>query len=209
MTESVEIEAEPMERTGAKILDVVSARVADVGNELARLDQLLVDASNHQAEIDRLVEEKVRVIDDRNMDKQQRINKVTKLLSSLEIENADLARKKNEIAGHREHIREIGITARSFAAHICDHLRLSRLNRSEAFVSEFFYQTPLSLPAKDVAKLSNLVREIDLLSHGLHPQPNLEAELTALRGLAEKWSVIRGLCEQEPQFAPQLPANWL
>ena len=122
---------------------------------------------------------------------------------------ADFAKKKSEIAAQREHIRETGITARGYIGLVLDGLRASRLARSEALVADFFYQTPLGMAIKDLARLSNLHRQIDVLSYGVHANPDFEAELTALRGLKEQWSVIRELAEQEPAFSPELPPNWL
>ena len=206
LADTATIEAVP-DRT--RTLDIVSARVADVENQLARLDQLVSDEAKHQAEIARLADEKSQILENRDLDKQQRITKVGKILAAVEVESADLARKKSEISAQHEHIREVGITARGFMSHVFDQLRASRLTRAEAFVTEFFYQRPLGLQAKDVAQLSNLHREVDLLSYGLHPKPNLSLELAALRELPTQWSVIRGLCEKEEGFAPELPESWL
>ena len=211
MTELVAIEAGPVERSRAQILEVVSARVADVGNEFARLDQLVSEEVKHQAEIARLADEKSQILENRDLDKQQRITKVGKILAAVEVENADLAKKKAEILRQREHIKEVGITGRGFISHVFDQLRASRLTRARAFIDEFFgHERSLGLlPVENLAAMSILCKEVDLLSYDLHPQSNLEAELTGLRGLTERWSVIRGLCEQEPGFSPALPESWL
>jgi hypothetical protein len=67
----------------------------------------------------------------------------------------------------------------------------------------------MSLPARDVARLSNLFREVELFAYDLHPKHHLEDGLIALRGLKEQWFVIRDLCEREPGLQLDLPAPWL
>jgi len=195
--------------TNLQILDIVSDRVEDIEALLARLDELVEAEAKHQSEITRLAEEKTRILDDRSLDKQQRINKVGKLLAAVEVENADLSKTKTEILAQREDARESGITARASIAHVFDQLCSSRLNRAEIFVEEFFYQTPIHLPAKDIAKLSNLFREVELLEYDLHPKHHVEDELIALRRLKEQWLVIRELCEREPGLELGLPTHWL
>jgi len=195
--------------TNTQVLDIVSNRVEDVETQIGRLDELIDAEAKHQSEITRLAEEKTRILDDRCLDKQQRINKVGKLLAAVEVENADLTKTKTEILAQREDTRESGITARAFISHVFDQLRSSRLTRSQAFVQDFFYQTPIGLPARDVARLSNLFREVDLLEYDLHPKHHTEEELFALRGLNERWSAIRALVEREPGLQLELPAPWL
>lgn len=195
--------------TNVQILNIVDDRVKHVEAELARLDELVAAEAKHQAEISRLAEEKEQILDNPDLDKQQRINKVGKILAAVEVENADLAKKKREIVAQREDTRELGITARAFISHMFDQLRTSRLTRSQAFVQDFFYQTPISLPAKNVARLSNLCREVELLGYDLHPKHHLDDELIALRGLKEQWSVIRQLCDREPELKLELPESWL
>jgi hypothetical protein len=58
--------------------------------QLTRLDELIDAETKHQSETTRLAEEKARILDGRGLDKQQRINKVGKLLAAVEVENADL-----------------------------------------------------------------------------------------------------------------------
>jgi hypothetical protein len=195
--------------TKSQVLDIVSNRVEDVETQIGRLDELIDAEAKHQSEITRLAEEKTRILVDRSLDKQQRINKVGKLLAAVEVEDADLSKTKTEILAQREDTRELGTTARAFITHVFDQLCTSRLNRAEIFVEEFFYQTPIHLPAKDIAKLSNLFREVELLEYDLHPKHHVEDELIALRRLKEQWLVIRELCEREPGLELGLPAHWL